>query len=90
MTGTNRNWTNATPDNPFGSGPNQSSPQLQMVNPGLSYQQPQTTGFINQTPLSNQTHNIDKYAVFKTLDTSSSSSSIFNQHQNNGQNRPFY
>ncbi|KAI8351821.1 hypothetical protein EDC96DRAFT_577544 [Choanephora cucurbitarum] len=76
MTGTNRSWTQATPDNPFGG-----SPLLQQVNPALTYQQPQMTGFNNQ----NQTH-LDKYAVFKTLD--SSSSSIFNQ--NNGQNRPFY
>ncbi|KAI8380209.1 hypothetical protein BD560DRAFT_365520 [Blakeslea trispora] len=95
MTGANRNWANATPDNPFGG--NQSSPLAQHQvtnNPNLQYQQPQVTGFTNQTPMLNQANSNlgfnDKYAVFKNLDTSTPSIFNSNNHQNSSQNRNYY
>ncbi|KAK4513641.1 Hairy/enhancer-of-split with YRPW motif protein 2 [Mucor velutinosus] len=90
-----RNWANATPDNPFGSGalnnPAMVQQQQQQPNYGIP---PQNTGFVPQQHYGNhaQIDPTDKYAVFKTVNTSTPS--VFNnqqqQQQPPQQQRSFY
>ncbi|KAG1315895.1 hypothetical protein G6F64_000291 [Rhizopus arrhizus] len=65
-----RNWENATPNNPFGNRilNNNSTPTLHSNFQSQTFNTSQTTGYSTSTMGSN-----DKYAIFKTIDTSAPS-----------------
>ncbi|KAI8640647.1 hypothetical protein BD408DRAFT_419417 [Parasitella parasitica] len=85
-----RNWANATPDNPFGSGA-PGNPVVMQPNYGLPQQN--SVGFVPQpfagNNMNSQIDPSDKYSVFKTIN--SSTPSIFNNQQQQQQEpRTFY
>ncbi|CEP18823.1 hypothetical protein [Parasitella parasitica] len=77
------NWTNATPDNPFGS--------CASGNPAMMQQS--TASFVPQQSFGSNIMNSqidpnDKYSVFKTINNSTPS--VFNNQQQQQQQRSFY
>ncbi|CAO0791812.1 unnamed protein product [Mucor circinelloides] len=91
---TGRNWANATPDNPFGSGALNNPAMMQQQQQPNYGMPPQNTGFVPQQQYGNHTQidPTDKYAVFKTVNTSTPSvfSNQQQQQQPPQQQRSFY